>query len=375
MGLLFKNATVYIGGKLSSCDLLVEEDRIKEIAPAGTLSGEAIDLTGRYVIPGCVDIHTHGCLGFDFSAASADEMRQMLRRYLRCGITSVVPTLLTDTKENMLAAARRVAEVASSQREDEATVLGVHLEGPFLGLEKKGAHNPDALMPPSEEFLAELDSASGGRVVTLTVDPLLNGASEMMRRHRNRLHFSLGHTACGYNAALEAFADGADRITHTFNAMNGIHHREPGLIGAAADSGAFAELICDGYHVHPSAVRMLFSIFGERTVLVSDSICASGAPDGVYDQGGLEVFVKDGKATLADGTIAGSSAVLSGCMANAVSFGIPHLLAIKAATENPAAAIGLADRTGVIAPGRAADLLLLDEKLQLLEVYKNGRRV
>ena len=194
---------------------------------------------------------------------------------------------------------------------------------------------------------------------------------EFIREASKTCRVSLGHSAAGYDAAMEAFEAGAGHVTHLFNAMPPLHHREPGIIGAALDSGATAELICDGYHVHPSVVRAAFRLFGERLSLISDSLRCAGMPDGSYILGGQPILVREGQATLPDGTIAGSSISLMEGVRRAVSFGIPLEAAVYAASAAPAAAAGL--DAGVLARGRPADLVLLDRELRIQAVFVDGR--
>jgi N-acetylglucosamine-6-phosphate deacetylase len=225
-------------------------------------------------------------------------------------------------------------------------------------------------------MLERLDEASGGLVRLITLAPELDGAVDFIRQASRICRVSLGHSAADYESAVEAYGAGASHTTHLFNAMPSLHHRRPGLIAAAYDCGATAELICDGFHVHPAMIRLAWQIFKERIVLISDSLRCAGMPDGEYSLGGQPVSMKNGKATLrGTDTLAGSSIHLMEGLRRAVSFGIPLTDAVRAATEVPARVTGIDHETGSIKAGRAADLLLLDEQLKVLAVYVDGEKV
>lgn len=360
------NAYIFIGGSFQKGDIRFTQ-RISEI---GGLPGKAdMDAGGGYIIPGLVDLHTHGALGEDFSDGSPEGLRRLSGWYAANGVTSFLATTMT-LKERELAAA--MDAVREFKRENGAKCAGVHLEGPFLSFSKRGAQNAENLSRPDIDLFHRLNARSGGRVRLVTVACEEPGAMEFIREASKTCKVSLGHSAAGYDAAMEAFGAGAGHVTHLFNAMPPLHHREPGIIGAALDCGATAELICDGYHVHPSAVRAAFRLFGERLCLISDSLRCAGMPDGSYTLGGQPILVRGGKATLPDGTIAGSSISLMEGVRRAVSFGIPLAAAVHAASAAAAAAAGL--DAGVLAPGRPADLVLLDRELNIQAVFIDGER-
>ena len=254
--------------------------------------------------------------------------------------------------------------------EDMAAVRGINMEGPFLDPKKKGAHVEEWICRPDAEYFRELNRLSGNRVKLVTLAPNVEGAMEFIKEVHEEVCISLGHTSADYDCCAKAIELGAHHLTHLYNAMPPLAHREPGLIGAAADDPqCMAELICDGYHIHPSAVRAAFRLFGpERMILVSDSMRAVGMDDGVYELGGQKVFMKNRKATLEDGTIAGSATNLFDCMRKAVEFKIPVKDAIFAATRNPAKSIGIYDQVGSLTVGKEADILLVTEDLELKRV-------
>lgn len=329
--------------------------------------GEVIDAEGLLVLPGLVDIHSHGAAGEDFSDGNPEGFKKILQYEKRCGITSYCPTSMTFPKERL----RQIfASIKGAQTEDGATVVGINMEGPFLDPAKKGAHVEKWIAAPDVAFVRELNQDADGLVRLVTLAPNMDGAEEFIKEMHEEVCISLGHTAADYDCASRAMKLGAHHVTHLYNAMQPFGHRAPGLIGAAMDDPeCMVELICDGYHIHPSAIRAAFRMFGpERVILISDSMRATGMENGTYELGGQEVTVKDRKAVLKDGTLAGSATNLYGCMCKAVEFGIPLEQAIMAATANPARSIGIFDRVGSIRIGKQADLLLVSENLKLKRV-------
>ena len=329
--------------------------------------GEVIDAEGLLVLPGLVDIHSHGAAGEDFSDGNPEGLKKILQYEKRCGITSYCPTSMTFPKERL----RQIfASIKGAQTEDGATVVGINMEGPFLDPAKKGAHVEKWIAAPDVAFVRELNQDADGLVRLVTLAPNMDGAEEFIKEMHEEVCISLGHTAADYDCASRAMKLGAHHVTHLYNAMQPFGHRAPGLIGAAMDDPeCMVEMICDGYHIHPSAIRAAFRLFGpERVILISDSMRATGMENGTYELGGQEVTVKDRKAVLKDGTLAGSATNLYGCMCKAVEFGIPLEQAIMAATANPARSIGIFDCVGSIRIGKQADLLLVSENLELKRV-------
>ena len=329
--------------------------------------GEVIDAEGLLVLPGLVDIHSHGAAGEDFSDGNPEGLKKILQYEKRCGITSYCPTSMTFPKERL----RQIfASIKGAQTEDGATVVGINMEGPFLDPAKKGAHVEKWIAAPDVAFVRELNQDADGLVRLVTLAPNMDGAEEFIKEMHEEVCISLGHTAADYDCASRAMKLGAHHVTHLYNAMQPFGHRAPGLIGAAMDDPeCMVEMICDGYHIHPSAIRAAFRLFGpERVILISDSMRATGMENGTYELGGQEVTVKDRKAVLKDGTLAGSATHLYGCMCKAVEFGIPLEQAIMAATANPARSIGIFDCVGSIRIGKQADLLLVSENFELKRV-------
>ncbi|RGU30310.1 N-acetylglucosamine-6-phosphate deacetylase [Ruminococcus sp. AF17-22AC] len=328
---------------------------------------KVIDAEGLLVLPGLVDIHSHGAAGEDFSDGNPEGLKKILQYEKCCGITSYCPTSMTFPKERL----RQIfASIKGAQTEEEAKVVGINMEGPFLDPAKKGAHVEEWIAAPDAAFVRELNQDVDGLVRLVTLAPNMDGAEEFIKEMHEEVCISLGHTAADYDCASRAMKLGAHHVTHLYNAMQPFGHRAPGLIGAAMDDPeCMVELICDGYHIHPSAIRAAFRLFGpERVILISDSMRATGMENGTYELGGQEVTVKDRKAVLKDGTLAGSATNLYGCMCKAIEFGIPLEQAIMAATANPARSIGIFDRVGSIRIGKQADLLLVSENLELKRV-------
>ena len=366
-----KNGNVFTAGSFQKMDL----EFSRTITALGTLSGPGdLDAAGCYVIPGLVDIHTHGAVGEDFSDGKPQGLRPLADYYAAHGVTSFLATTMT-LREHQLTPAMEA--IRDFRAEGTARCAGIHLEGPFLSYAKRGAQAAENLHKPDAALLHRLDGASGGLVRLVTVAPEEEGAMDFIREASKLCTVSLGHTTADYDTALEAFRLGAREVTHLFNAMPGFTHRAPGVVGAALDSPwSRVELICDGVHIHPSVVRAVFKMFGsDRVVLISDTMRAAGMTDGKYDLGGQEVTVKGPLATLADGTIAGSVTDLMACLKTAVSFGIPLADTVRSAAVTPAQAIGIFDRVGSLDAGKRANVVVLDGGLNVKAVFFHGKQV
>lgn len=353
----------------------VENGRFTNVL--GQPAPDAVDLDGAYVIPGLIDIHTHGNSGYDFSDGSDEGMYTMARYMASCGITSFAPTSLTLPYEQLAAAFATARRLVDKAPKGVAAIRGIHMEGPFFSLAKKGAQNAAYLREPDFEAFSKLNDGCGGLVKIADVAPELPGAEEFIAKASKVCTVSIAHTDTGYDDAARGIAAGATHMTHLYNGMNPLHHRNPGPIAAGAEAeGVSAELISDGLHVHPAMVRFAFRVFGaSRMVLISDSLRCCGMPDGEYEIGGQAAFLSGGVARLANGTLAGSATNVYDCMRRAVSFGIPREDAIRAATWNPARQLGCLDQVGSIENGKQADFVLCDAELNRKAVYLAGEKL
>ena len=339
-----------------------------------------LDAAGCYVIPGLVDVHFHGCVGEDFSDATPDGLQKIADFELSQGVAYLCPAGMTLPEDQLTAICKNTA-AHRAKHSGGAEVVGAHLEGPFLCMAKKGAQNGDYLHDPDTAMLKRLQAAAEGcvRLVTLALEQpnsieFIKAAVEM------GVTVSVGHTTADYNTARAAFEAGASHATHLFNAMPPLAHRDPGVIGAAFDvPHVQPELICDGIHVHGSAVRAAFRLFGkERMILISDSLRATGMPDGEYPFGGQMIEVHGNRATILGHpeTLAGSVTSLMGCLRQAVSFGIPLADAVRACTYNPARSIGIDGRVGTLDVGKEASIVLLNEKdLSIKAIVFKGQKI
>ncbi len=348
----------------------------RKLLTADSADGEVYDASGCYVIPGLTDVHFHGCKGQDFSDGDPEGLVEMAQYELSRGVTQICTAGMTLLEDQLLKICRTAADHRAAGKPG-ADLCGINLEGPFLSEAKKGAQNGAWLHDPDVGMLRRLMEESGGLVKLVSVAPELPGAMEFIDAVSEEVTVALAHTTADYDTALEALRRGGRQITHLFNAMPAFGHRAPGVVGAALDSPwARVELICDGVHIHPSVVRAVFKMFGPgRVILISDSMRATGMPDGQYMLGGQEVTVNGRYATLADGTLAGSATDLMGCLKTAVSFGIPLEDAVRAAAVNSAKAIGLYDRVGSLTPGKRANVVILDSDLEIRDIFFHGERI
>lgn len=359
-------------GKFETIDIFVEDGIIVD----KTKQNEVIDASGLYVIPGLIDIHFHGCMGYDFCDASHEAISEMAKYQLRNGITAICPASMTLDVEHL----KDIFRCAASYRSVEgAELVGIYMEGPFLSVGKKGAQAETYLRKADVTVFKKLQDEAGHMIKVLAIAPEEEGAMDFIKEMSQHVQISVAHTCADYSTAMKAFECGARQVTHLYNGMNGMNHREPGVIGAVSDNqDVMAELICDGLHIHPAVVRATFKMLGDdRIILVSDSMSACGLGDGIYDLGGQEIEVKEGIAKIA-GTevIAASVKNVMECMKTAVKhMHIPLESAIKACTQNPAKAIGVYDQMGSITIGKKANLVIMDECLNIRYVIKDGKLV
>ena len=373
------NGTVFTPSFTFEQKEVLIRDGIFADCPDETADEALIDASGCYVIPGLIDIHFHGCMGADVCDGTEEALHTIASWEASQGITAICPATLTLPVGELCGVLRNMAGFAQKKsRPEEADLVGVNMEGPFISPVKKGAQNSEHILPCDEKTAGEFLAAGGGLVKIMGLAPEENpGYRTYIEKMKEKAVISLAHTNADYDTAMDAFAAGASHAVHLCNGMPEMLHRAPGVIGAVADSGQVtAELICDGNHVHPAFIRAVFDMLGaRRIVLISDSLRAAGMGDGRMSLGGLEVEVKGTRATLAGSdTLAGSVANLRQCLVTAVKkAGIPLEDAVRCATINPAKVIGVQDRYGSIEPGKKGSVLLLEkETLNLRAVIKDG---
>ena len=340
---------------------------------------EVFDGNGAYAIPGLIDLHFHGCKGDDFCDGTKEAIGRIAEYEASIGVTAIAPATMTLPVEEL----EHILEVAAEYKKENtdkrrADLLGINMEGPFISPAKKGAQDERNIIPCNEESAQRFLDASDYLVKFLGIAPEESAnAVSFIKNMKDKVNISLAHTNASYEIAKEALEAGANHVVHLFNAMTGFTHREPGVVGAASDNEhAMSEIICDGVHIHPSMIRAAFKMMGaERMIFISDSMRATGMPDGQYTLGGLDVKVTGNRATLvSDGALAGSVTNLADCMRTAVTqMGIPLETAVACATKNPAISLGIYEERGSISVGKKADILLLDQNLALKKVIKSGR--
>lgn len=363
--MIIKNASVFINGEFKKNDISVNNGIIDAVGYFDCTDG--IDMSDMYIIPGLVDIHTHGCAGYDFSSADEKQIKSMRNYYLRNGITAILATTVALSDDNIRKACNKIKKSAINS--EGASIAGINLEGPYLSPNKCGAHDIALLKEPDIDFINSL----GDDIKVVHVAPEYSKASDFIKQFKGKV--SIAHTACDYETAMKAISNGADHITHIFNAMNPLHHRNPGVIGAFFDSEAVAEMICDSIHIDPAILRMMFKAYSDRIAVISDSMAATGLDDGIYKLGDLDVYVNNSVATLSDGTLAGSAMNLFDMMKNLITIGIEPEKAIKSVTEIPADSVGIGNMHGHIAVGRNADLVMLNKDFTLNKIMFKGQFV
>ena len=334
---------------------------------------DTYDAQGKRVIPGLVDLHFHGCMRCDFCDGTQQSIHTIAAYEASCGVTTIAPATMTYTEEILgkIMDSAALFEVA----EGEAKLVGINMEGPYISPDKIGAQNPKYVQLCDIEMFKRLQQRAEGLIKIIDVAPEEEGAFDFIDKLHDQVRISVAHTCATYEQASEAFDRGALQVTHLYNAMPGLHHRKPGPIVAALEhENVMVELIADGIHIHPAMVRLAFRLFGEdRMLLISDSMMATGLSDGEYSLGGQPVTVVGNKALLHNGTIAGSATNLFDCMVCAVrDMNVPLEAAVKAASYNPACALGIEDECGSLAVGRRADFIVLDENLNKEQVCVRG---
>ena len=376
--LFFENARIYHDGAFVSGNLLCREGIIKAFGPQVVNPGvPSVACDGQMLIPGFIDMHTHGAVGVDINHADAEAIRRVGRFFAQQGVTAWNASILTDTPQQTNAVIQSVCEVMR-QPQDSVPPLGIHLEGPFLSREYKGAMPEHLLRAGDVELVRQYQKEADGVIRYITVSPEVEGVAELVAQLSPEITVGIGHAAATYDQSMTSIENGARCCTHTCNAMRLFHQHEPAIMGAALESDIWCEVICDGIHLHPGSVRLFIKCKGlDRIVAVTDSIMAAGLCDGEYYLGVNRVTVKNGDAVLTEtGVRAGSTLTMQTALKNLKRFTqLPVEQLIPLLTSNPADCLRVADRKGRIAPGLDADLVLLDEDLNVCATYAKGQCV
>ena len=375
--MFYTNARIFIDNEFRMGAFEVVDGKFGAILPEN-VPADAIDLGGATVIPGLIEVHSHGAAGYDFSDGSYEGLVEMAKFYLSCGVTSFAPASMTlpyDILEPAFATAKRIVE---EQPENCARLRGIQMEGPYFSYAKRGAQNADYLKAPDFEGFKALYEGCNGLVRIVDIAPELPGAEDFVRQASKLCTVSIAHTDSDYDHAKAAVDAGVTHLTHLYNAMPGIHHRNPGVIPAAVENpNVRAEIIADGFHIHPASVRLAFSMFKNRMILVSDSGRCAGKDEGYqFDLGGQMAELRGGVAKLVGtNTIACSGSNMWACLLNTLSWGIPEEEVVLAATYNPACALGVQDEVGSIATGKVADFVVCTDNYQNKRVFLAGKEI
>ena len=376
--MFYKNARIFTGDfQFHTGAFEVKDGFFGEILPEN-VPADAIDLNGATVIPGLVEVHSHGNSGADFSDGDYEGLKAMAKYYAECGATSFAPASMTLPYEVLSKAFATAKQLKEEAPAGYSRIMGIQMEGPYFSYAKRGAQNPDYLKEPDFEGFKKLYDDCGGLVRIVDIAPELPGAAEFVAKAKDLCTVSIAHTDSDYDHAKAAVDAGVTHLTHLYNAMPGIHHRNPGVIPACVeDEKVQAEIICDGYHIHPASVRLAFKMFKDRMVLVSDSGRCAGQPEGYqFDLGGQMAEIRGGVAKLVGSeTIACSASNMWACLQNVLAWGISEEEAIRAASYNPAKALGVQDQIGSIESGKLADFVITNADYSEKRVFISGKEI
>ena len=377
--------TYIIGGKIVLPDAVVEGKALAFSQETGKIEGivdsvpagaQTIDARGNYVAPGLVDIHIHGYLGEDTCDAKPEGIKKMAYGVAQNGVTSFLPTTMTVAKNEIIDALNAVRSVKEESKTwDGAEIIGVHAEGPFINPNKKGAQAEENILVPDADFILE----NADIITSVTLAPEMDPDHKCIKKlaAESKVLVSMGHTDAKFEEAMSAARDGVNHATHLFNAMSALAHRNPGVVGAAlASENVSVEVIADTFHINPGLYSIVAKVKGDKMVLITDCTRAGGMPDGEYDLGGQPIFLKGIECRLADGTIAGSVLKLNHAVRNVLAnTTLPVNEVFKMASLNPATSIHCADRIGSLEAGKDADIIIVDNDINVLKTIKKGRTI
>ena len=375
--MFYKNARIFTSDfRFHTGAFAVRDGLFGEVLPEN-VPADAVDLNGATVIPGLIDVHSHGNSGADFSDGDYEGLKRMAAFYARCGVTSFAPASMTlpyDVLEKAFATARQLHAEAP---EGLSRLMGIQMEGPYFSYKKRGAQNPDYLKNPDFEGFQKLYEGCGGLIRIVDVAPELPGAAEFVAKAKDLCTVSIAHTDSDYDHARAAIDAGATHLTHLYNAMTPMHHRKPGVVTAALRSNVYTEMICDTIHVHPAMFQFVMDCKGkDKFVLITDCMRAGGMPQGEYTLGELKVVVDETSARLMDGTLAGSILTLNKAIDNVhKNTNKPLWEIVSAASLNPARAMGMQDRIGSLRAGCNADFAVFDDDFNTQMTIVDGRVV
>lgn len=359
----------FIEGTLQPARITCEESKIVAVDLIAEQSSHSL------ILPGFIDLHVHGASGFDFMDASQEAVDAITGFHARHGTSALAATTLSGSSDSIDQAILAASRFRGGS--GNAEIAALHLEGPYVNPKRSGAQDRASIRPPDVSEIERWIEHAGSLPITMTIAPELDGAEAIIERFRDRIIFSIGHTDANYGDTVNAIERGATRMTHLFNAMPPLHHRDPGPIAAAAvEQRVTVELIADGIHLHPAVLRIAADMFRSRTTLVTDAMRACGMPDGKYALYSYEVTVRDGEARLPDGTLAGSVLTMAGAVRNMVELaGLPLELVVPMATEIPARVIGIHERKGKLREGFDADIVVLSSKMEIDRILLRGTEV
>ena len=376
--MFYKNARIFTSDfQFHMGAFEVKDGLFGEILPENG-PADAIDLNGATVIPGLVEVHSHGNSGADFSDGDYEGLKAMAKFYAQCGATSFAPASMTLPYDVLSKAFGNAKKLRDEAPEGHARIMGIQMEGPFFSYKKRGAQNADYLQEPDFEGFKKLYDEADGLLTIVDIAPELPGAVEFVAKAKDLCTVSIAHTDCTYEDARAAVDAGVTHLTHLYNAMPAIHHRTPGAIPAGVENEKVqAEIICDGFHIHPAAVRLAFAMFKNRMILVSDSGRCTGQPEGYqFDLGGQMAELRGGVAKLVGTeTIACSASDMWKCLKNTISWDVPEEEAVRAASYNPAKALGAHDKIGSIETGKYADFIITDAAYETKRVFIGGKEI